>query len=260
MKTFWLISCLFIQCCWSAFLIKKKTNVVPDRYVVLRKASTWSNAKATCKKLKGSLLNDDCSEANNWLKKQGKKMWVEGSLDSAVWRLENGDELSSFGRNILKPKQCLASENGKLISLDCGLKLDFACQVTTPQEDYDPTIIPGRAVKTYATKKTWAEAEKFCQKYGGHQITVNNKDVQAYVTLAAVKFVGVWIGFSDKDKEKTWRWASGKSSKYLNWRKNEPNQSGNEDCASSQKQQPSEKGQDGKWNDVACSTPRAFML
>ena len=56
-------------------------------------------------------------------------MWVEGSLDSAVWRLENGDELSSFGRNILKPKQCLASENGKLISMDCGLKLDFACQV-----------------------------------------------------------------------------------------------------------------------------------
>ena len=42
-----------------------------------------------------------------------------------------------------------------------------------------------------------------------------------------------WIGYNDIKKEGKWEWCnpSQKNNKYKNWKKGEPNNAGNEDCA-----------------------------
>lgn len=60
-----------------------------------------------------------------------------------------------------------------------------------------------------------------------------------------------WIGGNDRKQEGTWRWADGSFVGYTNWRKGEPNNSGNnEDCVQLSK--------DGRWNDNGCSKKYRF--
>jgi hypothetical protein len=65
----------------------------------------------------------------------------------------------------------------------------------------------------------------------------------------------VWIGYTDQKKEGQWKWISpvGTCNKYTNWRKNEPNNMGNEDCAAMV------KGWNGQWNDAGCNAKHEFI-
>ena len=58
-------------------------------------------------------------------------------------------------------------------------------------------------------KKTWADAEHFCQGEGGHLASVPSSAIEDYVKegLQRHNIDVAWLGGNDIEEEGTWKWA-----------------------------------------------------
>ncbi|KAG9274679.1 macrophage mannose receptor 1-like [Astyanax mexicanus] len=63
-----------------------------------------------------------------------------------------------------------------------------------------------------------------------------------------------WIGLRQNDMNRSWIWSDGSNSSYRNWKPNEPNNNGCDNCAELKH----EDG-DGKWNDAGCHWKKQFI-
>ncbi len=98
----------------------------------------------------------------------------------------------------------------------------------------------------------------------GYLATITSDEENTFV---AARLTGAgWMGASDAGTEGVWQWVTGPEAgttfwngaiggtvvpgQYENWNENEPNNSGNEDCA----QYLIGAGDEGQWNDLNCST------
>ncbi|MHC4501972.1 MAG: SUMF1/EgtB/PvdO family nonheme iron enzyme [Planctomycetota bacterium] len=101
------------------------------------------------------------------------------------------------------------------------------------RQPYRTAALGGRRYGVYPTWTTWREAKAFCERVGGHLVTITSVEENAVVAgLAAAAGAEVWIGFSDERQEGTWEWITGEGAAYTNWRGGEPNNAqGAEDCA-----------------------------
>lgn len=68
---------------------------------------------------------------------------------------------------------------------------------------------------------TWADAEAYAVKVGGHLVTIENQAEQDWLT-ATFPQPWLWIGLNDRAREGVWVWASGKHVAYSDWEPNEP--------------------------------------
>ena len=73
----------------------------------------------------------------------------------------------------------------------------------------------GYMSRFYAEKKTWAEAEAYCQEEGGHLASVLSEDEQQEVEALAEG--PVWLGATDKEREGVWQWTDGSLWNYTKW-------------------------------------------
>lgn len=94
----------------------------------------------------------------------------------------------------------------------------------------------------------WNAAEATAQLLGGHLVTIDDADENAWVHDNFGNLNGtdrrIWIGFSDAATEGTFAWADGSPVGYTNWNPGEPNNSGGtEDYAEM-------LGSNGQWNDL----------
>ena len=71
----------------------------------------------------------------------------------------------------------------------------------------------------------WVSAEAEAVSHGGHLITINSAEEQAFVekTFCAVRFENLWIGMTDAGREGNWHWVSGEPVEYTAWDPVEPN-------------------------------------
>ena len=73
---------------------------------------------------------------------------------------------------------------------------------------------------------SWTDAKAFCFIYGGHLVTINSAEEQAFLESQYPGTSG-WIGAYEEDG--TWKWTTGEPFLYTNWKAGEPNnQNGNE--------------------------------
>ncbi len=81
---------------------------------------------------------------------------------------------------------------------------------------------------TYALideRMSWDDAIAFCEKTGGHLVTITSQEENAflmdkafYTTDNATYYPsGAWIGFSDAEEEGNWKWVTGEAVTYTNW-------------------------------------------
>ncbi|NJL55065.1 hypothetical protein HC928_07640 [bacterium] len=70
---------------------------------------------------------------------------------------------------------------------------------------------------------TWTEAQQYGQSLGGYLVTVNDSAEQDWLLSTFGSQRLYWIGYSDRDSEGNFVWASGQTPDYTNWLAGEPN-------------------------------------
>eukprot|EP00117_Sycon_ciliatum_P008894 scpid15029/ scgid11407/ Macrophage mannose receptor 1; C-type lectin domain family 13 member D; C-type lectin domain family 13 member D-like; Macrophage mannose receptor 1-like protein 1 len=102
------------------------------------------------------------------------------------------------------------------------------------------------------------EAYINCTQQGGDLLIVNSKAEQKFVTGMVTRgdvSEYVWMGLSDQDRERYWRWADGtplSRTRYSNWGPSQPNNYKNEDCVAIH-------SSDSMWYDRSCDEPHSFV-
>lgn len=91
----------------------------------------------------------------------------------------------------------------------------------------------------------WYDARNDCAERGAYLVTISSPEENAFVNELNNNLNDpVWIGANDIEIEGDWTWHTDEPWVYDNWGTNEPNNSGNEDCAIMYSS--------GEWNDTAC--------
>jgi hypothetical protein len=83
----------------------------------------------------------------------------------------------------------------------------------------------GHTYQLIQTSKTWQEARSHCKKLGGYLVTITSEEEETFIFDQILRHSNkdIWAGATDKDVEGNWKWITGESFEYTNWRKGEPN-------------------------------------
>lgn len=102
----------------------------------------------------------------------------------------------------------------------------------------DTVDIPSTAVEfnghyyqVYDNSMTWTEAKEYCEKLGGHLVTITSIEENNYIKDLVVsngKKNAYWLGASDSETEGVWKWVTGEPFEFSDWGTDEPNQDGEE--------------------------------
>jgi hypothetical protein len=77
----------------------------------------------------------------------------------------------------------------------------------------------------------WLQAEIQAVKWGGHLVTINDREEELWLREQFGEREYFWIGFNDivvegnveEKNEENWEWVSGEPVTYINWAPEEPN-------------------------------------
>ena len=122
-------------------------------------------------------------------------------------------------------------------------------------------IIPATAVEfnghyyqVYDNSMTWTEAKEYCEKLGGHLVTITTADEQSFVESIIKNGTKscYWLGGTDEESEGDWTWVTGEKFSYTHWGKDMPDNWETEDYLMMFKEDhPSKPGNTfGYWNDL----------
>nr|Q4PRC6.1 RecName: Full=Snaclec 7; AltName: Full=C-type lectin-like 7; Flags: Precursor [Daboia siamensis]AAY63876.1 C-type lectin-like protein subunit 7 [Daboia siamensis]ADK22824.1 dabocetin beta subunit [Daboia siamensis] len=142
---------------------------------------------------------------------------------------------------------------GRFISISFGLLVVFlSLSGTGAKQDClsDWSFYEGYCYKVFNEKKTWEDAEKFCneQVNGGYLVSFRSSEEMDFVirmTFPIFRFDFFWIGLRDFWRDCYWRWSDGVNLDYKAWSR-EPN------CFVS-------KTTDNQWLRWNCNDPRYFV-
>jgi hypothetical protein len=93
----------------------------------------------------------------------------------------------------------------------------------------------GRCYMYFATARTWDNAAAGCAALTppAHLAVITSPGENALVATFPIEHVDHpdrWMGGRDVVTESVWQWVTGEPFEYQNWRVNEPNDAGGEDC------------------------------
>lgn len=93
----------------------------------------------------------------------------------------------------------------------------------------------GHSYKVYDESRTWTEAKAYCERLGGHLVTITSAEEQSLISLMSYVCSKdlYWIGAYGGVSTGSWKWVTGEKWDYTNWSQaNMPkpdNVEGNED-------------------------------
>lgn len=141
-----------------------------------------------------------------------------------------------------------------LVACPCIVLASGAASTSIPD---DASVYNGHSYKVYTQKKSWSDAQAYCESLGGHLVTITSQEEQDFVSsLVTKKDVAAWIGASWVDNQ--FLWVTGEPFNYTNWDQGEPSYN-----FSSSKEPyvgiyandtATEYSTTGKWNDFRGST------
>ncbi|XP_022596299.1 CD209 antigen-like protein C [Seriola dumerili] len=107
---------------------------------------------------------------------------------------------------------------------------------------------------------SWEKAREDCRAREADLVIIDSLEKQEFLTKVVIKGDS-WIGLTDKNNEKTWKWIDGTLPTVKFWQKGQPDKGngnpkwGEEDCAVIQ---PGMKT-DENWNDLRCDASKPWI-
>lgn len=84
--------------------------------------------------------------------------------------------------------------------------------------------LKGHTYDLYMASTTWEKAKEFCQKKGGHLVTITEA-TEAETVYSLTGGAYCWLG-GYRDEDTRWRWITGENFAFSDWSQNEPNNYG----------------------------------
>ncbi|KAM6163710.1 C-type lectin domain family 10 member A-like [Rhynchocyon petersi] len=172
-----------------------------------------------------------------------KVLTLEDKLDKQVKELQSGH--SDMLQRAQQLAKGLASLTCQLTALKNNGSQKTCCLPNWIEHE-------GTCYLFSRSKKSWYEAEKYCQLSDAHLVVINS-DEEQYFVKDRMGFSEHWIGLNDLSGD--WKWVDGTDyeTNFKNWAPEQPDnwyghgKGGGEDCAHLKSS--------GKWNDNVCLTP-----
>ena len=81
-------------------------------------------------------------------------------------------------------------------------------------------------------KRTWDNAEKFCMETDSHLASVSSEAKHKYISSEKEKrkLKNLWIGGTDKETQRVWKWMDGSEWNFTNWYEKQPSDGKGQDC------------------------------
>ncbi|MBP7583083.1 MAG: hypothetical protein KBA61_03550 [Spirochaetes bacterium] len=238
----------------------KSFSIGGHRYCAHGEYATWHEARQRCADAGGYLAVISSEEENEAIwellgSKWEHSLWI-GFSDSAVegsWRWVSGEParygnwrpgLPDNGQARGDGEDCAEwlTSDGAWNDLPCDVKSTHLCKsVAGRKQDFRCTgklfSIGDYEYCAYMVWLDWHGARKNCEVNGGRLASILSEEENRALFQhlgSSWGFTGnLWIGFSDEEREGTFRWDNGEPARYGNWCAGEPNNSGKdgEDCA-----------------------------
>ncbi|KAI4876134.1 hypothetical protein NFI96_006883, partial [Prochilodus magdalenae] len=104
---------------------------------------------------------------------------------------------------------------------------------------------------TSTEKKSWNKSRQYCTDKGADLVIINSREEQDFISKV-FGHTEAWIGLTDIDREKVWKWVDGSALTNEFWWTGEPNNyEGDEDCAITHYSRARSAGV-STWNDYPC--------
>ena len=245
------------------------------KYIVYNSGMSWTQAKEWCESNGGYLACTATESEWNIVKKllakfNGIRCWLGADCTSGTWKWLSGESISGSwipwgegqpdkGGNIEFYLGTFGN-TWTANTLDNYLWNDY---VDSPDDIggfvFEKEITPtttgnynGHKYEYYNETMDWWQAYRFCEKKGGHLVTVTSEEENNFVVeLAKSRSDNLWVGARTSDGEK-WFWLTGEEFNYNNWDDGEPNNlNGTQDAL--------QIYVSGKWDDVASSDKKVFV-
>ena len=225
-------------------------------YMLFDDSMSWTEAKAFCEIIGGHLVtitSDGEQEKVASISKDGSKdlYWL-GGLDedrSGQWRWITDEAWEYSNWNPKEPTGgqyylSIYSDNASAhISPTCisgkwmdnpnmgesgfridqtGLICEWDTEIALPQ-----TIFNGHTYQLFTTQLKWQEAKEFCERIGGHLVTIGSDAEQQMIETIISSFPSqgsVYIGLAKEDG--VWSWVDDTEYSYTHWALNQPDGSG----------------------------------
>lgn len=96
----------------------------------------------------------------------------------------------------------------------------LATEIPDSAKDFD-----GHSYEVYNIGETWENAEQYCEKLGGHLLTITSSEEQKFIqTLIKDEAKDYyWLGYLKNDASGKYEWITNESSNYTNWQSGQPN-------------------------------------
>ncbi|XP_053086832.1 CD209 antigen-like [Pangasianodon hypophthalmus] len=104
----------------------------------------------------------------------------------------------------------------------------------------------------FTEKKYWDESRKYCTDRGADLVIINSTEEQEFIS----NYTGgteAWIGLTDREREREFKWVDGKPLTTAFWWDGEPNDYNNEDCVITGYK--NAKSNISTWADYPCNHP-----
>ncbi|MCP3137756.1 C-type lectin domain-containing protein [Pyxidicoccus xibeiensis] len=236
-------------------------------YVISATPKAWPDAVKACADLDMGLLTLDNVEEEQWVATQAatvsSELWTgfndRGREGTWTW----SEAPSSYvhwtpgepngGTN----ESCavLLTATGTWNDLPCTAPRPFICESAPPT----PAQFNGHPYLFYTLKKPWAQARTTCLNQGYDLVSINDGAEDTWLKSQVPAGQASWIGFNDQFREGTWRWSDGMAPTYLNWRRNEPNNTGGYEHCAVNNVPPVGTIPGGGWNDIHCGEYTTFV-
>ncbi|MBR4726282.1 MAG: hypothetical protein IK080_00150 [Clostridia bacterium] len=234
-------------------------------YKIVNQTVSWTEAKAACERLGGHLATITSEGEQKFiesLNKDQSRLWVGGYRDeNYVWYWVTGEPWSYSHWGSGEPNNNGGHETkltvwplewNDLADDNLGEQSGYICEWESAVSDV--VTWNGHRYQLIDQGMTWTEAKAYCEKLGGHLVTITSQEEQNVIEQMIQHGSKNLYWAGGEKVGDSFVWITGEAWTYSHWAPGQPNNykgSGGEDCLNIYKEyNPGDDGSFGQWNDL----------